>query len=220
MDRPPRAARAGPIVTVETRDAPAPWAGRVGHAIVAVVARLFVALDLPAAVRDALAPARAALPGARWLRREQLHLTLRFLGQVHGAQVDAVATAFADLTASGFALRVQGVGCFPGPARARVLWAGVAPHAPLRALRAVLDARLDPVLGPDPDAARGFHPHITLARLDGTTPRDAIAGWAARHDALSSAPWPARALVLFESFTRPEGALHEERLRRPLAPED
>ena len=95
--------------------------------------RLFVALTAPELVRreveKAQAELRACVPQARvtWTRREQFHLTLKFLGNVEGERAGGLVEAVRG-AASGFAplrLRAEGVGCFPDLRSPRVVWLGV-----------------------------------------------------------------------------------------------
>jgi 2'-5' RNA ligase len=132
--------------------------------------RLFVAVTLDTAVRQALAAAgeelRAIAPGVSWVRAENLHLTLKFLGAVDEAMVPALIEALhrAVERHRPFGAEVRGLGAFPSAARARVVWAGVTTGVhPLRALaRAVDDATAD--LG-FPREERPFAAHVTLARV-------------------------------------------------------
>lgn len=122
----------------------------------------FIALALPESLREALgAWPRPAIPAA-WARPEGLHLTLAFLGGIDGTEaVDAVMDAVAPRHRA-FALRTAGLGGFPSPERARVLWLGVEEEPRLRALAESLRAALS--AAGLPFEARPFAPHITLAR--------------------------------------------------------
>ena len=93
--------------------------------------RLFVAVDLPATVKDELDHAvdalRPALPDAKWVPRDNVHLTVSFLGEVGDERVDGIGAALREGVAgtAPFAVRLAGSGAFPSPRRARVLWAGL-----------------------------------------------------------------------------------------------
>jgi 2'-5' RNA ligase len=171
------------------------------------VPRLFVALDLPAPTRAALAALAVPLPGARWVAEEQIHLTLRFLGHVPDEEAARVTAALTPLAAGSFTLALAGVGVFPphGSRRPpRVLWVGIAPAAPVLALKAAIDG----LLGPDPESAeRGFSPHVTLARFK-EAPGPALGELLERHRALASPPWTVDAVRLYESRTTREGAVY------------
>ncbi len=184
--------------------------------------RLFVALDLAPSPRAALAALCAGIPAARWVPPEQLHVTLRFLGQVADDRVAGLQAALAGVGAAGFQVEVRGVGLFPpAPTRrkpARVLWAGLDPTAPVAALKVAVDAALAPVVGPDPEAAeRAFSPHVTLARFKDPPEPTALADFLARHRALASAAFAVAAFTLYQSRTSPAGSVYTALARYPLA---
>jgi 2'-5' RNA ligase len=169
--------------------------------------RLFIAVDLPPALRALVAKLCQGIGDARWTRPEQLHITLRFMGDTPEAEVPEVQRKLRDVVVPGFSLALTGPGFFPPPGSrkpARVLWLGLAPPAPLQALKLAIDD----VLGPDPEAdRRGFSPHLTLARFP-TRPRD-LDQFLARHAGFTAGPFPVPSFRLYRSTLRPEGALHE-----------
>ena len=131
--------------------------------------RLFVALDIPETVRDSLArlsrPLQQTSPGARWVRLEGAHLTLKFIGETPPDRAERIRSALAEIQATGpIELCFAGLGFFPDVRRPRVLWAGIETDDALRALAAAIETQLEP-LG-IPREAREFQPHITLARFD------------------------------------------------------
>jgi len=126
------------------------------------VPRLFTGLEIPEAIRLRLSLIRAPLSGAKWVDAENMHITLRFIGDVDGRTADDFADALADVRAHPFSVTIQGTGAFGGR-DPRVLWAGVSAGPELDALyrgheRAARAAGLEP----DP---HDFRPHVTLARL-------------------------------------------------------
>lgn len=175
--------------------------------------RLFVALRPPEAVRELLLD---AMEGAdvRWQDDDQLHLTLRFVGEVERPLANDLAAALAGLRAPDVELALSGVGRFDHGRRG-ALWAGIAPKEPVQQLAAKVE-RLCQAAGLAPER-RAFHPHITLARWSGGKPR--LDSWLERHAALRSGPWRARELILFESRLGQAGAHYEPVLTVPLAPE-
>jgi RNA 2',3'-cyclic 3'-phosphodiesterase len=181
--------------------------------------RLFVALDLPAPPRAALVALCGGVPDARWVSPEQLHLTLRFLGQVAEDQIAPLREKLATVAAPAFRASLQGVGVFPPvPTRrkpARVLWAGVAPPDPFRHLKEAVDA----ALGPDPESAdRTFSPHVTLARFKSPTRPEPLTDYLAQHRTLTSPPFPISAFVLYKSQTHPTGSIYTPLASYPLVP--
>ncbi|GAB4146318.1 MAG: RNA 2',3'-cyclic phosphodiesterase [Sphingomonadales bacterium] len=127
--------------------------------------RLFVGLELPEPIKQRLLLAQGGVIGARWQSVDQLHLTLRFIGDVDGRTADDVDAALTALRFSRFGLRLQGVGAFGRPGQPRVLWAGVEPRAPLLRLHNKIDHGLVK-MGLPPEERR-FDPHVTLARFGG-----------------------------------------------------
>jgi 2'-5' RNA ligase len=132
--------------------------------------RLFVAFDVPEehrrALQDVVAPLREKFSGIRWTKVENQHITLKFLGWVPSARrsdVEEVCRGVSERSAPAV-LSLTELGIFPGPKRARVLWAGIDdPTGLTPRLAADLDAGFRP-LGFEPEE-RGFTPHLTLARL-------------------------------------------------------
>jgi RNA 2',3'-cyclic 3'-phosphodiesterase len=171
--------------------------------------RLFVAVDLAERARLLLDPLLGAFPGGRWASREQLHVTLRFLGSVAPDQVGELRRRLESVVSpASFSLSLSGVGVFPpAPSKRsppRVLWAGLRPRDPLAALKLAIDQ----ALGPDPELGnREFHPHVTLARWK-DPPGPELAGFLDRHAGLTSAPFDVREFHLYESRTLPEGAVY------------
>lgn len=130
---------------------------------VAAVQRLFVGIEVPGQIRAALQKLRMAYPTARWHPPEALHITLSFIGHVELDRAAQMAAALVHLPHPQLSLRVQGVGCFGGREKPRVLWAGIEPDGALLALQQGVERRLLP-LGLVPDA-RPYCPHVTLARV-------------------------------------------------------
>ena len=97
--------------------------------------RLFVALPVPESVAEPLIDLADGIPGLRWVDIAQLHLTLRFIGEVDGDVGEDVAAAVASIHAPAFTLRLNGVGQFHHK-KSGALWAGVTPRDPVAALAA------------------------------------------------------------------------------------
>jgi 2'-5' RNA ligase len=149
------------------------------------------------------------LPGARWSDPAQLHLTLRFMAAVPDADVATISERLDVIRSAAFSLSLRGVGVFPsGRKPARVLWAGVTPAEPVQSLKSTIDA----VVGPDDEVARGFQPHLTLARFR-ESPGPSLADFLTAHESFTSAAWLADAFLLYRSTLGARGA-HHEVLRR------
>jgi 2'-5' RNA ligase len=167
--------------------------------------RLFVAIDLPPNVVAQLQELCYGVPGARWVEAAQMHLTLRFIGEVDGGVFRDIKEGLADIEAEGFALQVKGLGVFPPRKTPRVLWAGIAPVAQVSGLR----RRIDNVLlglGLEPEG-RKFSPHITLARLQ-DTPLARLGRFLAGNGLFVTEEFPVSEFHLYSSQLTAKGAFH------------
>ena len=175
--------------------------------------RLFVALRLPPALRQlCLAAMEPPLPGWRWQSQEQLHLTLRFIGEVDRRRAEDIAVALTRVDAAPLSLALSGVGWFDqGPGGA--LFARASPRDPFASLHSKVDRALM-LAGLKPEG-RSFLPHITLAR--GRKSAAAPHEWLERHAGLTSAQFPIDRFHLMESSLARDGALYEIAETYPLS---
>ena len=174
--------------------------------------RLFVAIRPPEAIRDLPIDAMDDSADFRWQGEDQLHLTLRFIGEVERPLAEDIAAAMGRIHAPRFALRIAGTGRFD-QSNSGALWAGVEPKAPVAALAAKVE-RACQSCGLPPER-RAYHPHITLARWKGRRSREATA-FLERSASLSSDPFEVDSFSLFESRLSRHGAHYEEVERYPL----
>jgi 2'-5' RNA ligase len=128
--------------------------------------RLFAALELPPPVRDTLLAAMGGVAGAHWQRDDQLHLTLRFIGEVDRHTAADISAALATVNVVPFTLTLDGIGAFDRRGRVDAIWVGVTPRAAVADLAKRVDTALTRV-GIAPET-RAFVPHITVARLGRT----------------------------------------------------
>lgn len=176
--------------------------------------RLFVALDLPADVRedlvDALSPLRARWQDLKWVRPEGMHVTLAFLGSVDEAALPHVVEALqaAGVRGAPVQARLDGTG---GSFGGRVLWARLVDAEPLADLAGLVRGAL---------SSRGiafddgpFRPHVTLARVrrGARLPREAAASYAG-----PAVAWTVERVVLYRSQLRRGGAIYTEVAAAPL----
>jgi 2'-5' RNA ligase len=176
------------------------------------VHRLFVAIRPPEEVRDRLIDAMDDSPELRWVGDEQLHLTLRFIGEVEGPLADDIALALGRVPFDSFELSVAGVGMFE-QRNGGALWAAVRPKERVTALaakveRACVHAGLEP-------ERRAFHPHITLARWNRRSAALAAA-FIERNRALAAPAFAVEQFILYESRLSRHGAHYEEVAAYPL----
>lgn len=174
--------------------------------------RLFVAIRLPSEVRSSLLDLMSGVPGARWQDDDQLHLTLRFIGEVDRRTAEDIAAALAHIHTPPLELRLSGCGMFDTRGTPNALWAGVTPREPLAALHRKVDQAMTRI-GLEPER-RAYQPHITLARLRRSA--GPIEPFLAQHAALSSAPFHVAHMTLYESRLGHNGASYEPIERYPL----
>ena len=167
--------------------------------------RLFVAIRPPEDIRDLLIDAMDDSADFRWQDEEQLHLTLRFVGEVERPVADDLAAALGRVRAEPFVLRVNGVGRFE-QRNSGALWAGVEPKGPLAALAAKVE-RICQSVGLEPER-RAYHPHITIARWKGHRTRE-LRDFLERNRGLRSDPFEVDRFMLFESRLSRHGAHYE-----------
>jgi len=175
--------------------------------------RLFTAIDLPADIVAQLQSICYGLPGAKWVQAEQMHLTLRFIGEVDGGMLRDIKEALAEIKAPAFFLEVKGLGFFPPRKTPRVLWAGVEPVQEAGGLR----NRIENVLvrmGLEPEG-RKYSPHITLARLH-DAPLARVSRFLAGNGLFSAGPFPVSEFHLYSSQLTPKGAFHAIESSYPL----
>lgn len=166
--------------------------------------RLFVAIRPPAAIRRLLLGAMGGISGARWQSEDQLHLTLRFIGEVDRHLAGDIHAALGAVRQPPFEIALNGIGHFERRARPDAVWAGVTPHEPLHALHKRVDSALARV-GVAPDQ-RAFLPHITLARLKRSS--GPVGGLLEEAGGLASPPFPVDHFALFESDLTESGAVY------------
>ena len=161
--------------------------------------RLFVAVEIPDAAKDALeraiAPWLRAFPEARWVPRQNWHVTVKFLGRTWPRLLDWVSERVGGVAgeARPFRTALAGLGSFPSRTRGRVLWAGLEDgRGDLTRIAAAIDAALQAEFEPE---TRPFHPHVTVARSD--PPLRLPAAFAETE--LASDLWEVDHVVLFRS---------------------
>ena len=166
--------------------------------------RLFVALALPDDVAQSLAALQTGVPGARWMTRDQMHLTLRFIGEADGRDRAAIDDALATISAPGFSVELKGVGSFGGK-RPHALWAGVAANEALHHLQRKIESALQRS-GLEADG-RKYTPHVSLAKLKGT-PHGAVMDFLTDHALYASAPFSVGGFILYSSLLTPNGSIY------------
>jgi RNA 2',3'-cyclic 3'-phosphodiesterase len=177
------------------------------------VIRLFVALSLTNDLRQRLRTLCSGVREARWVEEQNLHLTLRFIGEVEEPELAYIMAALSSVQAESFDLTLSGVGHFESRNRIRSLWAGIQPCSALDALQ----QRIESVLtrhGIAPDG-RNFSPHITLARLK-QVPSAYVRDWLEGNSCFETSSFAVEDFTLFESYRARSGAIYTPLQAFPL----
>ncbi len=189
--------------------------------------RLFVAVNLDPALRPAVDQVRRRLVQAwpqgerlvKWVEPENLHLTLKFLGEVGEEKAEEVLAALEGLAGKGeFEVRYSGLGAFPRPRGARVLWIGVVEGADrLASLAAWVEERLQP-LG-FPRETRPFSPHLTIGRLRTPAYHPELERAVEREARVEVGSQRVQSVEVMESVLRRQGPVYTVRASYRLGPE-
>lgn len=180
------------------------------------MSRLFVAIDLPDEVKAQLAALCSGINEARWVKPEQMHLTLRFIGEMSDTEVEAIKMALGAVHAAPFAFYLKGVGQFPPKGSASVIWAGMKAPVELERLHREIETSLVK-LGHKP-ADMSFSPHITLARLKSPSHNAStnLRQYFDKHCEFESATITVSHFSLYSSTLAPQGSIYQSEATYPL----
>ena len=176
--------------------------------------RLFVALQLPDPLRDAVQVLQSGLRNTRWLTEDGLHLTLAFIGEVDGSMQPRIEAALAGVTAPALRAELHGIGCFPPRGAPRVLWIGASPKSEL----VLLAQAVRRALGREGLTLerRRFMPHVTIARFRRPPPSAELERYFGTHSLFRSPGSDVAAFHLFSSVLRSSGARYTIEATFPL----
>lgn len=174
--------------------------------------RLFFAIRPPHEIRANLLSIMGGIAGARWQNDAQLHLTLRFIGEVSRQSLLDIRSAASAVGQTPFSISLDGIGWFKRRERVDALWAGVSPRDEVTALHRKLDRALVKI-GFEPEG-RAFVPHITLARFG--RHGGEVLGFSQAHGGLAGPAFAVAGFSLFESRLSAHGAHYEELETYPL----
>ena len=177
------------------------------------IQRLFIALDLPTAVQTSLYHMACEIRGARPVPREQMHLTLKFIGDVEKQAVISLKEALTTIQIPELNLNLLGIGHFPPRGNPRIVWAGISPKNELLMLHSAIEQTLGN-LGYTKEE-RPFSPHITIARLK-TFQNDSLKSFLARHKDFQTEPCQIVSFKLYSSRLTESGAIHSLEAAFPL----
>lgn len=176
--------------------------------------RLFVAIRPDAAAIDAMLDMMDGVDNARWQDETQLHLTLRYIGEVDTPLANDIADELGRVNCPPFELALRGVGHFEHGHHPRAIWAGIAPLPALEHLQKKVE-RAVVLAGVTPETRR-FTPHVTLARLNRSSGE--IAAWLAAHAGFAAGPVRVDRFTLYESTLTRSGSHYEPVVSYPLRP--
>lgn len=175
--------------------------------------RLFVGIAFPPELKLRLSLLCSGVQGARWVDPGNLHLTLRFIGEIGEDLAGDVDDALRRVRARRFALQLARTGVFGNGDRARNLWVGVERSAELVGLHDKIEqALIRTGLPPEP---RKFAPHVTLARLRNTSSSE-LAQYLAAHGGFRAEPLDVETFSLIASFPTKAGSIYEDQADYPL----
>jgi 2'-5' RNA ligase len=174
--------------------------------------RLFAAIELPEMVRMQLSLLQGGIPGARWSAIENMHLTLRFIGEVSEAVARDIDDVLAEIRKPPFSLSLKGVGEF-GRKDGRALWAGVSQTEALQHLAAKIESALQRM--GLPAETRKYSPHVTLARLR-DVPMAEIQTFLTTHAMFKTPPFEVTQFALFSSLPTSKGSRYRVESVYPL----
>ena len=174
--------------------------------------RLFVGIEFPPELKLRLSLLCTGLPGAKWVDPGNLHLTLRFIGEIGEDVAADVHEALLELRARPFPLQLAGTGVFGGN-RPHALWVGAERHPELVRLRDRIEHTLVRIgLAPE---QRKFAPHVTLARLRGPELVQ-LGEYLGAHAQFRAEPLPVDRFSLIASYPTKAGAVYEDQADYPL----
>jgi len=169
--------------------------------------RLFVAIELPRPVRDQLRLLCHGLPDTRWASPDQMHLTVRFIGEVGEDERMEIEDALSTVHAPSFELMLMGAGHMPPRGRPTSVFTGADGGEGLDTLHHLIGRALTQV-GIVPETRR-YMPHVTLGRLQTATSAKKLAGYMKQYSSFQIKPFKVASFSLFESKIGSQGAKHK-----------
>jgi len=170
--------------------------------------RLFIAIDLPKPVKNRLEVLQKHIDGVKWIELQQMHLTIRFLGNVDEELYQKLLSNLKKIRSPSFVYSIKGVGVFPNIHRPKVLWAGVEADDRL----SILYQKIEEVVissGFDPQE-RDYKPHITLGRVKRRLHSEECQTFLGKHENLEITDIKVDNFILYQSRLTRHGALHQQ----------
>lgn len=167
--------------------------------------RLFIAVPIPKKVKQELLALRSPVEGMRWQDPEQMHLTLKFLGEKNKSFTKKLQKRLATIAHPSFTLSIDGIGSFPEGKSPKVVWAGISKNELLVQLQKKVEVCCQE-MGIAPEK-RAYKPHITLTRVKGSAKQE-VESFINQNKEFNMADIPVNEFVLYESKLDAEGAQH------------
>ena len=182
--------------------------------------RIFIAIDIPASIREGIRALLGELKQTeariRWSRPEGLHITLKFLGEVPPAKIGDVKSCLTSIRKPApFPISIQGSGFFPSERALRVIWLGVDAGKDLATLASLIERALEAIGFPPEN--RPFSAHLTLGRINGAANLNAVREFLGKKEPLSLGSFAANEFFLYESKPSPNGSVYTKLARFEMA---
>ena len=179
--------------------------------------RTFIAIKLPENIISSISKIQEGIKSyglkIKWVRPDNIHLTLKFLGNINEADIKKIGRAIFDALKEypPIALAAKGTGVFPGVNQPRVVWVGVTGQLePLVGMQKALDEKLETIGFPKEN--RPFKGHLTLARVKGKIDPQRLGAAIKEFQGFESEPFAADQVILFKSELQPKGSVYTELL--------
>jgi len=179
--------------------------------------RLFIAIEIPEELRQRMAAICQGVDRARWVPAENIHVTVRFIGEVREDVMEDIVAELGAVGGDPFDVTIAGAGHFESGRRVRALWLGIERNSTLLSLRERTDAAL--ARAGLPPEGRKFKPHITLARVNDGSPEE-VRGWLQANTLFRSVPFTVGQFSLYSSFQGRNGSIYRAEADFPLGPVD
>jgi 2'-5' RNA ligase len=170
--------------------------------------RLFVAIDLPERIRDDVGSLYEAIHGAYWTPDDNIHLTLRFIGEADGETARRIDSALRSVKFEPFSMRLKSTGSFPPRGTPKILWCGIAHNDHLLRLQKQTERALTSKAGLPPET-RKFAPHITIARLN-DSPESKLAQFLTDNALFETEEFAVSKIALYSSLLKRGGAVYSK----------
>ena len=169
--------------------------------------RLFIAIPLPKGIKQQLLDLQQPIDGMRWQPQEQMHLTLKFVGEVDKTTASELQEELDKIDHTEFSITIAGIGYFPEGKQPKVVWAGIKKNVVLEKLHQKVEDHCE-TIGIAPEN-RPYKPHVTIARIKSTSKR-AVTSFINKHKKFTLSEIPVNEFVLYESKLHPDGASHHQ----------